>query len=55
MGISNAKAIFVEEQPWYYLTNCWEDKGIHAFPKGINQKVNVKMSLKFKLAYLKAL
>ena len=37
----NAKAIFLEEQYWYYLTHSWEDKGVHTFPKGICPKVNV--------------
>ena len=26
-GLCQAKAILVEEQQWYYLTNCWETFG----------------------------
>ena len=39
--LSNAKAILLEKQKWYYLTHSWEDKGVHAFPKGICFKLNV--------------
>ena len=46
----NAKAIFLEEQRWYYLTHSWEDKGIHTFPKGICPKVNVIARLEYELA-----
>ena len=37
----NAKAILLEKQQWYYLTNSEEDTGVHTFPKGIWPKVNV--------------
>ena len=47
----NAKAILLEEQLWYYLTHCLEDKGVHTFPKGICPKVNVIARLEFELAY----
>ena len=47
----NAKAIFLEEQQWYYLTHSWEDKGVHTFPKGICPKVNVIARLEYELAY----
>ena len=46
-----AKAILLEKEQWYYLTHSWEDKGVHAFPKGICLKVNVITGLKFELAY----
>ena len=51
LGYFNAKAIFLEEQYWYYLTHIWEDKGVHTFPKGICPKVNVIARLKYELAY----
>ena len=47
----NAKFILQEEQLWYYLTHSWEDKGVHAFPKGIFPKVNVIARLEYELAY----
>ena len=50
-GLFNAKAILLEEQQWFYLTNNWEDKGVHTFPTGIYPKVNVIVQLKYKLAY----
>ena len=31
-GLFNAKDIFVEEVWWYYLTNSYEYKRVHAFP-----------------------
>ena len=34
-----------------YLIHSWEDKGVHIFPKGICQKVNVIAPLEFELAY----
>ena len=37
---------------WCYLTHNWEDKGVHAFPKGICPKVSVIARLEFELAYL---
>ena len=45
----NAKAILLEEQ--YYLTNSWEDKGVHTFPKGICPKMNIIAQLENELAY----
>ena len=48
---SSTKAILVEEQLWYYLTNNLEDKGVHTFPKGICPKVNVIAWLEFEFAY----
>ena len=36
---------------WYYLTDSWEDKEVHTFPKGICPKVNVIARLEFELAY----
>ena len=50
LRLSNAKAILLEEQKWYYLTHGWEDKGIHTFLKGICPKVNVIAQLEFELA-----
>ena len=47
----NAKAILLEEQFWYYSTHSWEDKGVHTFPKGICQKVNIITRLEYELAY----
>ena len=44
----NAKAIFVDEQQWYYFTHSWEDKEVHTFPKSIRLKVNVVARLSFK-------
>ena len=40
-----------EEQLRYYLAYSWWDKRIHAFPKGICQKVNVIALLEFELTY----
>ena len=47
----NAKSILLEEQQWYYLTNSWEDKGVHTCPKGICKKGNVIARLEYELAY----
>ena len=33
------------------LTHCWEDKGVHAFSKGICLKMNVIARLEFEPAY----
>ena len=49
MGQIDAKTLLLVEQEWYYLTNSWRDKGVHAFPKGINLKGNVMVWLKFEL------
>ena len=49
--LSNAKAIFMEEQQWYYLTNSWRDKGVRTFSEGIGPKVNVIAWLEVKLVY----
>ena len=54
-GLFNAKAIFAEEQQWYYLTySWWGDKGVHTFPKGIGPKVNTIARLKFELYFTAA-
>ena len=47
----NAEAILLEEQLWYYLTHCWEDKGVHTFPEGICPKVNVIARLEYELVH----
>ena len=53
-GLSNTKAVFVEEQQWYFLNYIWEDRGVHAFSKGINPKENVIALVEFELAYFEA-
>ena len=45
------KMTLLEEQLWYFLTNSFEDKGVHTFPKGICPKVNVIARLEYELAY----
>ena len=45
------KAFILEEQQWYYLTNIWGNKGVHAFPKGITLKVNIIALLEFELTH----
>ena len=35
----------------FFLTQSWEDKGVHTFPKGICPKVNVIVRLEYELAY----
>ena len=47
----NAKAILLEEQELHYLTNGWDDKIVHTFPKSICLKVNVIARLEYELAY----
>ena len=49
-GLFNAKTILVEQQR-YNLTHSWEDKKVHAFPKGIILKMNVIELQGFELAY----
>ena len=49
--VFDARAIFVEEQLWYYLTHSWEDKGVHAYPKGICEIMKMIAWLEFELAY----
>ena len=51
MGYSKPNSSFIEEQQWYYLTGNWRDKGVHAFPKSINPKVNIIVWLEFELSY----
>ena len=53
-GLFNAKATFVEEEQWYYLSYCWVNKGVYTFPKGISPKVNTMVRLEFELAYYEA-
>ena len=45
------KSILLEDQSWYYLTLCWEDKGVHTFPEIIYPKVNVIERLELELAF----
>ena len=45
-GFVNVKTILVEQQ-WYYFTNSWRNKRVHAFPKCISPKVNLMAWLKF--------
>ena len=47
--VGNLNPIFVKGQ-WCYLTNNWEDKESHIFPKGISLKVNIRTWLKFELS-----
>ena len=47
----NAKDILLEEQLFNYLTDSWEDKRVHTFPKGIYPKVNVIARLEYELAF----
>ena len=35
---------------WYYLTNSYEYKVVHAFPKSINPKANIIERREFELA-----
>ena len=43
--------MLLEEQQGYHLTHTWEEKVVHAFPKGICPKVNVIARLEFEPAY----
>ena len=43
-----------KKQQWYYLTHNWQNKGVHAFPKGINMNVNIIVQLELELAYFEA-
>ena len=50
-GLFNAKDIILVEQKCCYLSHCWEDKGVHTFPKDICPKVSLIARLEFELAY----
>ena len=50
-GLLKVQSPPLEEQLWYYLTNSWVDKWVHAFPKGISTKVIVRMWLWFEHTY----
>ena len=50
-GLFNAKVMLLEEQQYCYLTHSWDDKGIHAFSKGICPKGKVIAQLEFEFAY----
>ena len=52
LGLFNAKVNLVEGQLWYYLTNSWNDKGAHTFPKGTIPKVNLIAWLEFEKLWL---
>ena len=41
LRLLNVKAILVEEQQGYYLTQSWRDKGLHAFSEIITPKGNI--------------
>ena len=43
--------MILEEHYRYYLTHSLEDKGFHAFPKGIWPKVNAIARLELNNAY----
>ena len=45
------KRIPNKNKQWCYLTHSWEGKEVHAFPKGICLKVNVRARLVFELDY----
>ena len=47
-SLFNAKAILGQEKQWYYLTDSWEDKGVHNVLNGLI--VYVKARLKFEHA-----
>ena len=49
--LSNAKAILADEQWWYYFTIWCGNNGVHAFPEGMSQKVNVIAQLEFEIVY----
>ena len=51
-GLFNTQAILVEEQQWYYLTHCWENKEVHTFSRDICSKVDITLQLEFELFYL---
>ena len=38
--------MLLEEQQWYFLTNCWKNKGVDSLPKSISAKVNVIAPMK---------
>ena len=40
---------FSLKNTWYSLTHCWDNKGVHTFPKGICP--NVIPPLEYELAY----
>ena len=52
-GLFKAKAVLVEEQYWYNLTDSKSggDKEVHTFPKGISSKVIVIARMELDLAY----
>ena len=50
-GLFYAKDILVEEQLWYYLTNGWRDKRVHAFSNNISFKVKAIAQLEFELTH----
>ena len=45
------RAIFIEEQLWYYLTYSLVDKGVRTFSKSIFPKVNITARLTLELAH----
>ena len=53
-GVFNSNSIIVGEQWWSYLSYSWAESGVHAFLKGINQKMNEIEWLVSMLNYFKA-
>ena len=51
LWLFNAKATHPEEQQWYYLTQSWENKAVHIFPKSICPKGNIIAWLEFEHTY----
>ena len=39
--------MFIEYQRWYYVTDNWEFKTVHTFPKFISSKLNVIRQVEF--------
>ena len=40
-----------EGQLSFYLTSCWENKGVHDISKGIGTKMSVIAQMEFELIY----
>ena len=44
----NAKAILGEKLSWSYVNHFKKDRGVHAFPRSISLKMNIKAQREFK-------